>query len=62
MWHVPEDNYTHPTTFIDMEKLYSNKELIRSNEKIKLKLEEKKISYDKKTPRFLWKDKINQFL
>lgn len=59
MWHMPDENFTHPETFIDIEKLYSNDELVRTNEKIKLKMEEKKRLQIKKIPKFLWKEKIN---
>ena len=38
IWHVPDDHYTHPETFVDLEKLFSTDELVRTNEKIKLKL------------------------
>jgi hypothetical protein len=55
MWHVPDDYFTHPETFVDIQKLYSTDELVRTQEKIKLKLEEKKRLQVKKLPRFLWK-------
>lgn len=35
---------------------------MRTNEKIKLKQEEKKRLQIKKIPRFLWKERINEFL
>lgn len=31
MWHVPDDYFTHPETFVNIEKLYSTDELVRTN-------------------------------
>lgn len=62
MWHIPDDHFTHPETTVQIEKLYSTDELVRTNEKIKLKQEEKKRLQIKKIPRFLWKEKIHEFL
>lgn len=47
---------------MEIKKLYSTDELVRTNEKIKLKLEERKRLQIKKIPRFLWKERINDFL
>ena len=62
MWYVPDDYFTHPESFIDLQKLYSTSELIRTNEKIKLKIEEKKRLHARKIARFMWKEKIGEFL
>lgn len=62
MWHRPDDHFQHPESTVEIEKLYSTDELVRTNEKIKLKLEEKKRLQVKKVPRFLWKERMSDFL
>jgi hypothetical protein len=62
LWHLPEEHFQHPESTVEIEKLYSTDELVRTNEKIKLKLEERKRLQVKKIPRFLWKERIGDFL
>lgn len=62
MWHLPEEHFQHAESTVEIEKLYSTDELVRTNEKVKLKLEERKRLHLKKLPRFLWKERIADFL
>jgi hypothetical protein len=62
LWHAPNEHFQHPESTVEIEKLYSTDELVRTNEKIKLKMEEKRRLQTKKIPRFLWKERIGDFL